>query len=137
MSYFGGLGGIVIAAIIYVKAKKLHPHTKNISSNDKSHKDLKNFGVGVNFWQFADFLIPAVPAAYFFGRIGNFLNGELFGRVTNSSIGMYFPSSVDAQNFMSIQLRYPSQLFEAFFEGMVLFVILWLLRNRSQFPGYY
>lgn len=112
MSYFGGLIGIVIAAIIYVKAKRL------------------------NFWQFSDFIVPAIPAAYFFGRLGNFLNGELFGRVTTSWIGMYFPNSVDAQNFMSIQLRYPSQLFEAFFEGIILFIILWLLRNKSKFPGY-
>lgn len=109
MSYHGGLLAILIISIIFVRKNKL------------------------NFWKFADFIIPAIPAGYFFGRIGNFLNLELYGRVTNSWIGMHFPLWTGAGPF----LRYPSQLFEAFFEGMVLFIFLWILRNRKKFDGYF
>lgn len=105
MSYFGGLIGIIIAALIFARKYK------------------------INFWRLADFVVPAVPAGYFFGRIGNFLNGELYGRVTQKWWGMYFPAD-------SFNLRHPSQLYEAFFEGLVLFLVLWLLRNHSKFPGY-
>jgi phosphatidylglycerol---prolipoprotein diacylglyceryl transferase len=106
MSYYGGLIGIILAALFFVRKNKL------------------------DFWKFADFIIPAIPAGYLFGRIGNFLNGELYGRATNSWIGMYFP--LDNLGL----LRHPSQLYEAFFEGIVLFIILWFLRNRSRFSGY-
>jgi phosphatidylglycerol:prolipoprotein diacylglycerol transferase len=64
------------------------------------------------------------------GRIGNFLNGELYGRVTSVPWGMYFP--LDDTH----QLRHPSQLYEAFFEGIVLFVILWNLRKVKAFDGF-
>ncbi|MDZ4384887.1 MAG: prolipoprotein diacylglyceryl transferase [Candidatus Moranbacteria bacterium] len=107
MSYHGGMIGIVLATLIFVKKKK------------------------IDFWQWADFVVPAIPAGYFFGRIGNFLNLELYGRVTDSRWGMYFPSATGAGPF----LRYPSQLFEAFTEGLLLFAILWLLRNKNYFPG--
>lgn len=100
MSYYGGLVGIIVAGLIFCRKYK------------------------INFWQLADFIIPAIPLGYFFGRIGNFLNGELYGRVTNKFWGMYFPSD-------PLVLRHPSQLYEAFFEGIVLFVILWLLRNKK------
>jgi phosphatidylglycerol:prolipoprotein diacylglycerol transferase len=65
-----------------------------------------------------------------FGRIGNFINGELWGRVTTVPWGMYFP--LDPTN----SLRHPSQLYEAFFEGIVLFLILWLMRKKKFFDGY-
>ena len=74
----------------------------------------------------ADFIIPAIPAGYFFGRIGNFLNGELYGRATDAPWGMYFADGI---------LRHPSQLYEAFFEGLALFVILWLLRNEIKYKN--
>jgi phosphatidylglycerol:prolipoprotein diacylglycerol transferase len=70
-----------------------------------------------------DLYVPVVPLGYTFGRLGNFINGELFGRATNAPIGMYFPLATDKV------LRHPSQLYEAFFEGIVLFVILWRLRK--------
>jgi len=101
MSYFGGLIGVVFSGWLYSARKK------------------------INFWQLADFVVPAVPAGYFFGRIGNFLNGELYGRPTERTWGMYFP------NDSSGLLRHPSQLYEAFFEGIILFIILWALRNKS------
>ncbi|MEK7598625.1 MAG: prolipoprotein diacylglyceryl transferase [Patescibacteria group bacterium] len=97
MSYHGGLIGVIIATWYFAQKNK------------------------VDFLKWADFVVPAIPAGFFFGRIGNFLNGELYGRITAGSWGMYF--SADPLN-----LRHPSQLYEAFFEGLVLFLILWLLR---------
>jgi phosphatidylglycerol:prolipoprotein diacylglycerol transferase len=106
MSYFGGLIGIIIVGLLFTKKYKL------------------------NFWQLVDWVVPAIPAGYFFGRVGNFLNGELYGRATDKFWGMYFPLD------FSQNLRYPSQLFEAFFEGLVLFVILWIFRKKALFPGF-
>lgn len=107
MSYHGGLIGIIIASTIFCVKKKM------------------------NFWRLADLLIPAIPLGYTFGRIGNFINGELYGRVTEKPWGMYFP--LDPDNL----LRHPSQLYEAFFEGILLFVILWSIRNKNTFKGFF
>jgi phosphatidylglycerol---prolipoprotein diacylglyceryl transferase len=120
MSYHGGLVGALLGAYLFTRKKK------------------------IDFWRWADFVVPAVPAGYFFGRVGNFLNGELYGRITNSFLGMYFPSSVietqnlasdETQSIASLPLRHPSQLYEAFFEGVVLFWILWKLRNKDLGKG--
>jgi len=113
MSYHGALIGALLAGWIFIKIKKL------------------------DFWRWANFIAPAIPAGYFFGRIGNFMNGELYGRVTDKFWGMYFPQSAyDTQNFSSLQLRYPSELNEAFLEGIVLFLILWPLRNHPRFKNH-
>jgi phosphatidylglycerol:prolipoprotein diacylglycerol transferase len=104
MSYHGSLVAIICAAYVFSKIKK------------------------INFLNLADFIMPAVPAGYFFGRLGNFLNGELYGRVTNSSFGMYFQAN--PQN-----LRYPSQLLEALLEGVLLFFILWNFRKAKMQKG--
>jgi phosphatidylglycerol:prolipoprotein diacylglycerol transferase len=77
----------------------------------------------LTFWDVADLYAPVVPLGYTFGRLGNFINGELYGRVTTSAIGMYFPLAPTRQ------LRHPSQLYEAFFEGIFLFVVLWNIRK--------
>ncbi len=99
MSYHGGLIGATIAAWVYFHKAKL------------------------NWWSGVDLFVPVVPLGYTFGRLGNFINGELFGRVTTSSIGMYFPLAPAGE------LRHPSQLYEAFFEGIFLFLILWNIRK--------
>jgi phosphatidylglycerol:prolipoprotein diacylglycerol transferase len=99
MSYHGGLIGILLAVFWYVRRAKL------------------------NYWQVIDLYVPAVPLGYTFGRLGNFINGELFGRTTTAPIGMYFPLAPDKM------LRHPSQLYEAFFEGIFLFIILWRIRK--------
>ncbi len=78
-----------------------------------------------NIWQFSDLIVPAVPLGYFFGRLGNFFNGELFGTATTLPWGMIFPADT------THTLRHPSQLYEAFFEGIVLFILLWAVRNRA------
>lgn len=84
---------------------------------------------GVSFVRFSDFIVPCMPLGYSFGRIGNFINGELYGRATTVRWGMYFPSDPSGS------LRHPSQLYESFGEGVVLFVLLWLLRRREGLRG--
>ena len=99
MSYHGGLIGVIIACAIFARKNK------------------------VDYWNLADLFGPAVPLGYTFGRLGNFINGELYGRITDSWIGMQFPSAPDSR------LRHPSQLYEAFFEGIFLFLVLWAIRK--------
>jgi phosphatidylglycerol---prolipoprotein diacylglyceryl transferase len=79
----------------------------------------------------ADLLATTFPLGYTFGRLGNFINGELYGRVTDHWWGMYFPADESGR------LRHPSQLYEAFFEGIVLFILMWSLRRRRPFPGFH
>ena len=78
-----------------------------------------------SFWFLMDIVAIAVPVGYIFGRIGNFLNQELIGRTTDVSWGIY----VDGV------LRHPSQLYEAFLEGIVVALIIYLIRNRISFAG--
>ena len=106
MSYHGGLIGTIVASWWYMHRHQLH------------------------FFKMADLLVPCIPAGYTFGRLGNFINGELWGRLTTSPIGMYFPNSPNPS-----LLRHPSQLYEALGEGIILFVILWSIRNRIRIPG--
>ena len=111
MSYHGGLIGVIVATVIFCKKYKL------------------------DFWQWANFIVPAIPAGYFFGRIGNFINGELYGRVTAVPWGMYFPGAVKTHCNASLQcanqLRHPSQFYEAILEGIILFSVLWPARNKK------
>jgi len=106
MSYHGGALGVLTASLIFFRKHK------------------------IPFWSFADLVCPAVPLGYTFGRIGNFINGELYGRVTGMPWGMYFPLD------FTHQLRHPSQLYEAFFEGIVLFLLLWSIRKKNSFDGF-
>jgi phosphatidylglycerol---prolipoprotein diacylglyceryl transferase len=105
-SYHGGLIGIVIVSILFCRKKK------------------------IKLWNFVDLFCPAIPLGYTFGRLGNFINGELFGRVTTMPWGMYFPLDWPRR------LRHPSQLYEALFEGIVLFILLWLIRKKKMFDGF-
>lgn len=107
MSYHGGLIGVVLASLFFCYRHR------------------------IDFWDFADLFIPAIPLGYTFGRIGNFINGELYGRATTVPWGMYFPADVTQQ------LRHPSQLYEAFFEGIFLFTILWKIRRKRFFRGFF
>jgi phosphatidylglycerol:prolipoprotein diacylglycerol transferase len=103
MSYHGGLIAIIAVSIVFCAKNKM------------------------NFWDAADLFCPVIPLGYMFGRIGNFLNQELFGRITNMPWGMYFANSPTRV------LRHPSQVYEAFFEGLALFVILWTVRKKKIF----
>jgi len=101
MSYHGAVIGFALSTIIFIKIKK------------------------ENLWQLLDIVALSVPAGYIFGRIGNFLNQELIGRVTEVQWGIY----------VNGVLRHPSQLYEAFFEGFVMFIILFLYRKKKKFDG--
>ena len=105
MSYHGGAIAVILAGIIFCYKR------------------------GIDFWRMTDLFCSAAPLGYTFGRIGNFINGELYGRATDVPWGMFFP--LDPEHL----LRHPSQLYEAFFEGIVLFAILWALRKKFSFTG--
>jgi phosphatidylglycerol:prolipoprotein diacylglycerol transferase len=100
MSFHGGFIGMILAAI-WVTRKK-----------------------GWNFWEIADLVCAAVPIGLGLGRIGNFINGELYGRVTTVPWAMVFPEGGPMP-------RHPSQLYEALLEGLLLFFILrWFYRKN-------
>ncbi len=101
MSFHGAFIGFILATILFCKRHK------------------------ISFWFLADIAAVAVPVGYIFGRIGNFLNQELVGRVTDVSWGIY----------VSGVLRHPSQLYEALLEGVLIFIILFAIRNRKRFVG--
>ncbi len=82
---------------------------------------------GKTFAQVCDFLVPMVPPGLFAGRIGNFINGELWGRITDSPIGMVFPGP-NAGPYP----RHPSQLYEAGLEGIALFLVLWFYTSKRR-----
>ncbi len=75
--------------------------------------------IGTGFWRLADFVAPLVPVGLGAGRIGNFINGELWGKPTDLPWGMVFPQAPDAL------ARHPSQLYQFALEGVVFFIILW------------
>jgi phosphatidylglycerol:prolipoprotein diacylglycerol transferase len=104
MSFHGGLIGVILA--IYLYARKYQ----------------------IPFLAVGDFVAPMVPTGLFFGRIGNFIGQELYGRATDGPWAMLFPSD-------PLQLgRHPSQLYEAFLEGVVLFfIIYWFARKPRLF----
>ena len=93
MSFHGGLIGIVFFTYIFSK--------KNSES----------------IYIFLDLVAITAPIGIFLGRISNFINGELVGKVTNSNWGVIFPSYDN-------ELRHPSQLYEAFLEGIILFIVM-------------
>ncbi|HBB15830.1 MAG: prolipoprotein diacylglyceryl transferase [Syntrophus sp. RIFOXYC2_FULL_54_9] len=105
MSYHGGAIAVLVFSVMFCRRRN------------------------IDFWRFADLFCPAIPLGYTFGRIGNFINGELYGRATTVAWGMVFP--LDPLHL----LRHPSQLYEAFFEGVVLFTVLWMIRRKSPFDG--
>ena len=100
MSYHGGLIGSFLLASYAIKKQKL------------------------DYWKTVNTIFLFVPLVYTFGRLGNFINGELYGTKTQSAIGMLFPHAPD---FKFAVLRHPSQLYEMCFEGIVLFGILFAL----------
>lgn len=104
MSFHGGLIGTGLAALYFSRKKK------------------------IGMLQIADLITPAAPIGLGLGRLGNFINGELYGRVTDVPWGVVFPSGGPLP-------RHPSQLYEAILEGPLLFLILWLVRRSNPPPG--
>lgn len=101
MSFHGGLLGIFVAYYLFARKYQL------------------------KWLRIMDYLAAATPIGLFFGRLANFINGELYGRVTDGPMGMIFPQSDGLP-------RHPSQLYEATFEGLVLLVILFLVSTRTR-----
>jgi phosphatidylglycerol---prolipoprotein diacylglyceryl transferase len=85
---------------------------------------------GVNPWSTTDLCTASVPIGLFFGRIANFINGELFGRPTTMPWGMVFPEARLHYPQVEPTPRHPSQLYEAALEGLVLFIVLRLLTHH-------
>lgn len=122
--------------------------------------------LGMIFWciknkkpalKWIDAMVLAIPLGYTFGRLGNFMNGELYGRVTTMPWGIVFPAAerfpaseqwvqdiaqkigmelVPGQKYVNLP-RHPSQLYESFFEGIFLWTVLWSLRKKKPFDGFY
>ena len=85
---------------------------------------------GVNPWSTGDLVTAAVPIGLFFGRIANFVNGELYGRPTTVPWGMVFPEAAINHPAIEPTVRHPSQLYEAALEGLLLFLVLRLLTHH-------
>ncbi len=104
MSFHGGFVGLLLAGYIFAKRRNK------------------------NFMMLADMGALSAPPGLFFGRIGNFINGELYGRITDVPWGMIFPGG-------GPQPRHPSQLYEASLEGIVLFIIVYGLSYKTKVHG--
>lgn len=103
MSFHGGFLGVIAAFWLYAR------------------------NTGRTFFQVADFFAPAFPFGLGAGRIGNFINGELYGRVTDVPWGMVFPSA----NAGPLP-RHPNQLYQFFGEGVLLFIIVWWFSSKPR-----
>lgn len=130
MSYHGGFVGGLFGMIFWCKR-----HKKTIL-------------------KWIDAMVIAIPLGYTFGRLGNFLNGELYGRITTVPWGIVFPNAqrfstslewvkefannigLDTTTRLVNLPRHPSQLYEAFFEGIFIFSILWFFRKKKPFEGF-
>jgi phosphatidylglycerol---prolipoprotein diacylglyceryl transferase len=106
MSFHGGFLGVLIAMWWFSRKSKKH------------------------WLQVTDFIAPLVPLGYAAGRAGNFINGELPGRITTVPWGMWFPQ-VDAV----ATARHPSQLYQLALDGVMLFIVLWLFSRKPKPMG--
>lgn len=104
MSFHGGLIGVLVAILVFSLRQKLR------------------------LLMVADLVVAAVPIGLGLGRIGNFINAELWGRVTDLPWGIVFPGA-------GTQPRHPSQLYEAVLEGLVLLAVIYFLHRREVRPG--
>ena len=126
MSFHGGMLGVMAAALWWSRSRRIH------------------------FFDSMDFVAPLVPAGLGFGRIGNFIGGELWGKPTGAGWGVIFPRSdlgpysnqsleelqrLHASGALDAYARHPSQLYQAFLEGLVMMVVL-LWYSRKPRPRY-
>ena len=133
MSYHGGVIGCILGIVFFTIRKKF------------------------DFREIGDMLAASIPLGYTFGRLGNFINGELYGRISTGPFAMIFPqggihpSNIHYQaiiteaerlglNFIPGEIfyppRHPSQLYEALFEGVILWLVILLLRKKNPFKGF-
>ncbi|MDR0669734.1 MAG: prolipoprotein diacylglyceryl transferase [Treponema sp.] len=132
MSYHGGAIGGTFGIISYALYKRFDPR------------------------EIGDMYAASIPLGYTFGRLGNFINGELYGRATASPLGMIFPNATpypagepwvqelaaragiptgDPNALINLP-RHPSQLYEAFLEGLLAWAITWMIRNKKPYKGF-
>jgi phosphatidylglycerol:prolipoprotein diacylglycerol transferase len=104
MSFHGGLLGVIIAGLYFA------------------------YRQGRSFLAVTDFVAPAIPLGLGCGRIGNFINAELPGRITDLPWALVYPGETIA--------RHPSSLYQACLEGPILFIVIWLLAGRNQKTGF-
>ncbi|MGZ5181555.1 MAG: prolipoprotein diacylglyceryl transferase [Ramlibacter sp.] len=106
MSFHGGMLGVIASQLWFAHSR------------------------GKPFWQVMDFIAPCVPLGLAAGRVGNFINGELWGRLADPSLpwGMVFPQA-------GPQPRHPSQVYQFLMEGLLLFILLWLYARRERREG--
>ncbi|EKE01826.1 MAG: hypothetical protein ACD_21C00040G0002 [uncultured bacterium] len=104
MSFHGGIIGLIIAIFFFARKVKLP------------------------FLSMLDFAAPLAPLGIALGRIGNFINSELWGRVTTAPWGVVFPNGGPLP-------RHPSQLYEALAEGVFLYIVVWLYSAKPRTPG--
>jgi phosphatidylglycerol---prolipoprotein diacylglyceryl transferase len=104
MSFHGGLLGVMLAMVLAARRHR------------------------IDWLRLMDFVAPLVPLGLAAGRLGNFINGELWGRVTDLPWGMVFRSAGDAP-------RHPSQLYQFALEGLALFVLLWWFSSKPRPRG--
>lgn len=116
MASHGGLIGVILFMLWYAKK---HHHS---------------------FWNLADNMACTASLGFAFGRLANFVNGELWGRITSAQWGIIFPQSVgyhygqytiEEIQILNIPARHPSQLYQAFTEGFLVFGIMLLLRRTA------
>ncbi|NKI36503.1 prolipoprotein diacylglyceryl transferase [Wenzhouxiangella sp. XN79A] len=124
MSFHGGLVGVLVAMALYARH------------------------LGIGFLKLGDFTAQVVPLGLAFGRIGNFIGGELWGRVSDAPWAMVFPAALDRAysspaaleaawraGELSDQARHPSQLYQAALEGLLLFAIVWIFARKPRPTG--
>ncbi len=124
MSFHGGLIGVMVAAWWWARSHRTH------------------------FFDVMDFVAPLVPPGLGFGRLGNYIGGELWGKFTDGGWGVIFPRAPEFANWTTQQLqtqyaagaldryaRHPSQLYQAALEGLAMFVILWWFSRKPR-PRY-
>ena len=108
MSFHGGLLGVIVATIVFSKIKR------------------------INFYYFADIVCCVSPIGIFLGRIANFINGELYGKISTLPWAVIFPNGENIP-------RHPSQIYEAILEGIILFLVINFFAFKKQLflkPGY-
>lgn len=117
MSFHGGLIGVIAALFVFARRHRKHPLSMT------------------------DFAAPIVAHGLGLGRVGNFINGELPGRVTELPFGLHYPChsvhelSLTCFGAFEEVLRHPSSLYQAFTEGIVLFAIVWLYAAKPRRVG--
>ena len=109
MSFHGGLLAVVFALWLFARRNR------------------------IPILSISDFVAPLCALGLFFGRMGNFINGELYGKPTDQSWGVLFPKKNDPEQLW----RHPSQIYEGVLEGLVIFGVLYLLRRRVRIPGFH